>query len=45
MSDTTLILQILLAILQTLNDGGEVTDDKQKELTKQIEEEMERLNS
>jgi hypothetical protein len=43
--NTTLILEILLAIVKALRFGGEVTDEKQKELTRQIEEEMAKLNS
>jgi len=43
--NTTLILEILLAIVKALRLAGPVTDEKQKELTRQIGEEMAKLNN
>ena len=45
MSDTTLILQIMLAILKALNQRGEASEDKNKEVTEEINKEMAKLNS
>ena len=45
MNDRTLILMIILAILKSLNLGGEVTDEKDKEVSRQIAEELEKVNN
>lgn len=44
MSDTTLIWQLVLIILQTLNERGEPTDEKQRKVRDEINEEMKKLN-